>query len=145
MKIPFCMLQVNMEVSLSWTTSKHLGWTKTAHSMKVMCQSFLQLTTDLEATNQVIKRQNSMRKRLELARFLSVVENDIVRNWSCDRATPGHSHIKVAAVPRRTLKLRMSAYQWAISKAESLRSGNSVFVSSSALDLDLKTAVSELE
>ena len=86
-----------------------------------------------------------MRERLEVARLLNVVENDIVRNWSCDRDAPGNSHNEVASEPRRTLKTWTAADQWAASKAESLQSGNSVFVSSSTLDLDHRTAVKEQE
>ncbi|KAL8598278.1 hypothetical protein ACOMHN_035228 [Nucella lapillus] len=35
----------------------------------------------LEAVNQTIKRQNTFRERLQLSRFLNVVEQDILLNW----------------------------------------------------------------
>jgi hypothetical protein len=99
----------------------------------------------LEATNMAIKRQNTFRDRLELARFLTVVENDIVINWSRERGSSGTDRpsIEVATVPSRTLKIWTTAYQWASSQAESLRSGNTIFIGSAALDRDLKLAIQE--
>ena len=58
MNIPFCTphlsslqsgkCQVEMEESLSWSMSNHLGRTKAAHGMKVMRLTFPQLATDLK-------------------------------------------------------------------------------------------------
>lgn len=100
----------------------------------------------LEATNLAIKRQNTLRERLEMSRFLGIVENDIVKSWSMERApntTAGHTQI--AEAPDRTLKMWTTAYQWATSRAESLKTGNTIFVGSSTLDKDLKTAIRETE
>ena len=102
----------------------------------------------LESTNMQIKRQNTIRERLELSRFLTVVEQDIVKNWSADRA-PGRDgddpKIPVQDVPKRDLKLWTEAYQWAASPRESLKAGSSIYVASSTLDKELATAIRDVE
>ena len=101
----------------------------------------------LEATNMAIKRQNTFRERLDLARVLAVVENDIVKNWSRERAPTATDRpsTEVATVPSRQLKMWTTAYQWASSPAKSLRSGDIIFVGNSLLEKDLKLAVEENE
>lgn len=95
-----------------------------------------------------IKRQNTIRERLELSRFLAVVEQDIVKNWSAERA-PGRDgdepKIPVQDVPKRDLKLWTEAYQWASSPRESLKAGNLIYVASSTLDKELATAIRDVE
>lgn len=95
-----------------------------------------------------IKRQNTIRERLELSRFLAVVEQDIVKNWSAERA-PGRDgdepKIPVQDVPKRDLKLWREAYQWASSPRESLKAGNLIYVASSTLDKELATAIRDVE
>ncbi|XP_070180839.1 uncharacterized protein [Littorina saxatilis] len=102
----------------------------------------------LESTNMQTKRQNTIRERLELSRFLAVVEQDIVKNWSAERA-PGRDgdepKIPVQDVPKRDLKLWTEAYQWASSPRESLKAGNLIYVASSTLDNELATAIRDVE
>ena len=100
----------------------------------------------LEATNLAIKRQNTLRERLEMSRFLAVVENDIVKNWSLERAPNATAeHTEIAEAPHRTLKMWTTAFQWATSPAESLKTGNTIFIGSSTLEGDLQTAIRETE
>jgi predicted protein tyrosine phosphatase len=82
----------------------------------------------LEALNQTIKRQNTFRERLELSRFLAVVEQDIVLNWSRERDSTQPSFKTVATEPLRSLDIWTSAYQWATSQTPSVKSGNTIFV-----------------
>jgi hypothetical protein len=96
----------------------------------------------LEALNMIIKRQHTFRERHDLGRFLSIVEQDIVLTWSRDRDDSKAGHTEVASEPLRTLACWTAAYQWAASEAESLKSGQNVYVSSdSQKNTDLKTAV----
>ena len=96
----------------------------------------------LEALNMIIKRQHTFRERHDLGRFLSIVEQDIVLTWSRDRDDSQAGHTEVASQPMRTLACWTSAYQWAVSEAESLKSGQNVYVSSDSLtNTDLKTSV----
>lgn len=81
-----------------------------------------------------------------MSRFLGVVENDIVKNWSMERAPNATAeHTEIAEAPHRTLKMWTTAFQWATSPAESLKTGNTIFVGSSTLEKELKTAIRETE
>lgn len=99
----------------------------------------------LEAINQSIKRQNTFRQRLELSRFLTIVERDILKNWSCDRDMAQKAHTAIAEEPPRSLALWTAAYQWASSKAQSLRTKNTIYVGAEQLETDLKSAVKNQE
>ena len=79
-------------------------------SEREIVPGFPSTNNGIEAINQTIKRQNTLIERLEISRFLSIVEQDIVWNWrdiSKDNAT------EVATAAKRTLSVWTAVFQWA--------------------------------
>lgn len=82
----------------------------------------------LEAINRTIKKENTMRERLPLPRFLTVAE-DIVKGWSLTRGSDTFSD-----QPVPDLELWTKAFQWATggTEAKDLGNGNYMIKSSSS-------------
>ena len=67
----------------------------------------------IEATNAHIKRQHTLRERLPVGQFLTLLF-DILRDWSSRRNPKSTNYIPFTKTPPITLKLWTQAYQWAI-------------------------------
>jgi len=66
----------------------------------------------LEATNNVIKRECTLRERLPLGDFFTKIM-DYVRGWSIALDPEGVNFVSVATKPTISLKLETAAYNWA--------------------------------
>ena len=71
----------------------------------------------IEAVNRTLKKENTLRERLPLSRFLTVAEN-IVRSWSKSRDPSDPNHLPFSTDPNPGLPLWTAAFHWASMKID---------------------------
>jgi SWIM zinc finger len=95
----------------------------------------------LEATNNNIKREHTLRKRLGLDDFFQVVTRGIVLGWSIDRRD---SEKTISDRPKISLKMWTAAYQWSINPEIKILTKNDnqlVFAASKKLKKPIRTVL----
>lgn len=74
----------------------------------------------LEAVNLTIKTEQTLRDRLPIARFMNLLMDKILRDWSLERDPLSINHKKFEIAPTKSLALWTLAYQWATGPASLL-------------------------
>jgi len=74
----------------------------------------------LEATNAVIKKENTLRERLPVGQFLNCM-SEIVKMWSRSRDPLSVNCVVFAESPTLSLKLWTDAFNWAVSNRPMLQ------------------------